>query len=266
MANPKSENVSRIRTFVSVLVGALIFCGSALAQDYGREDRIASQIKEQLVIGDAVTIEALNSRPFLALLSAPKNTNNTGQAILLLHGVGSHPDYGVIGQLRAELSDLGYTTLAIQLPIQGSNATIEDYYPKVFGDAKQRIADSLKWLASKGFSSPILLSHSMGSWMANEYLDEHHGKKQIAAWVCMSLTGSYSWTMRQYSMPILDVYAQNDIKPTLAAIGRRKTALTSDQSKQIMVANTGHDYSGKTKPLADEINLFLMQAVRLKSP
>jgi alpha/beta superfamily hydrolase len=262
MRSPKSQNLSRFGAFFLVLFGAIGINGYVSAQDYGREDRIANQVKEQLVVGDAFSITAPNGKPFLGLYTAPKNTGKTSHAILLLHGVGSHPDFGIIGQLRAELSDLGYATLAIQLPIQGSNATIDDYFPKVFGDAKQRIASSLNWLATKGFESPVLLSHSMGSWMANEYLDEHHAKKQISAWICMSLTGSYSWTMRQYSMPILDVYAQNDIKPTLAAIGRRKTALTTDGSRQLMVADTTHDYSGKAKTLADEINLFLIQAVR----
>jgi drug/metabolite transporter (DMT)-like permease len=33
-------------------------------------------------------------------------------AIVLAHGVGTHPDDGIAGQLRQRLHDLGYTTLA----------------------------------------------------------------------------------------------------------------------------------------------------------
>jgi hypothetical protein len=174
-----------------------------------------------------------------------------------LHSVGSQPDFGIIGQLRASLNDLGYTTLSIQLPVQGKDATIEDYYPKVFGDAKDRIAQSIVWLAAKGFDKPVLLSHTMGSWMANEYLDENFSKNTISAWVCMSLTGNYSWTMRRYTMPIFDVYAQNDIAPAVSSAGRRKTALTTEGSSQYMVVGAQPDYSGHASEISKRIQQFI---------
>jgi pimeloyl-ACP methyl ester carboxylesterase len=226
----------------------------ANAQDYDREARWEEQVVSQLVVGDAVKIRASSGKEFLGLYTAGKNT---AKAIILLHGVGTHPDFGITGQLRSSLNDLGYTTLAIQLPVQHKEAKLEDYYPKVFGDAKNRINQSIAWLAEKGFDRPVLLSHSMGSWMANEYLDEHFAKTNVSAWVCMSLTGNYSWAMRRYTIPILDIYAENDIPPALSSSGRRKSSLTFEGSDQYMVVGAQPDYSGHAASIAKRVQQFL---------
>jgi pimeloyl-ACP methyl ester carboxylesterase len=237
---------------------ALALCFSvaaeSFAQDYGREQRLAEEIVPSLVVGEAVHINASSGKAFLGLYAKGVRPS---KAILLLHSVGSHPDFGVIGQLRAHLVDLGYTTLSIQLPVQSREAKLEDYYPKVFGDAKDRIGRSLQWLKAAGFEKPVLVSHTMGSWMANEYLDERHGKAEVSAWVCMSLTGGYSWTSRAYGFPILDVYAENDIAPTMKSNGRRKLALTQSGSRQFMVRGAEAEYGSKEKLLAEEIQRFL---------
>jgi alpha/beta superfamily hydrolase len=227
---------------------------SANAQDYEREARWEDQVVSQLVVGDAVKIRASSGKEFLGLFTKGQDK---AKAIILLHGVGTHPDFGVTGQLRASLNDLGYTTLAIQLPVQHKEAKLEDYYPKVFSDAKDRIAQSIAWLNTKGFDKPVLLSHSMGSWMANEYLDENFSKNTISAWVCMSLTGGYSWKMRSYTIPILDVYAENDIVPAVSSAGRRKIALLSEGSSQYKVVGAGPDYSGHTTTLSKQIQQFI---------
>jgi pimeloyl-ACP methyl ester carboxylesterase len=243
----------RITTWVMLLCT----CGLsaiAKAQDYAREQRWADEITPSLIVGEPIHITASSGKPFLGLYAKGERPF---KAILLLHSVGTHPDFGVIGQLRSHLFDLGYTTLSIQLPVQGREAKLEDYYPKVFGDAKDRIDKALQWLKAAGFEKPVLLSHTMGSWMANEYLDERHRQGEISAWVCMSLTGSYSWTARTYGFPILDVYAENDIAPTLKSNGRRKLALLQIGSRQFMVAGAEAEYGTKERLLALEIQRFL---------
>jgi triacylglycerol esterase/lipase EstA (alpha/beta hydrolase family) len=251
-----SNNIYRIALNRLLAILTALACQSAFAQDYEREARWEEQVVSQLVVGDAIKIRAASGKEFLGLFTASKEKT---KAVILLHGVGAHPDFGITGQLRVSLNDLGYTTLAIQLPVQGKDAKLDDYYPKVFGDAKDRIAQSIAWLAAKGFDKPLLLSHSMGSWMANEYLDENFSRNTISAWVCMSLTGSYSWTMRRYTMPILDVYAENDIAPAVSSASRRKMALTSEGSSQYRVTGAQPDYSGHATAIAKRVQQFIEQ-------
>jgi surfactin synthase thioesterase subunit len=100
--------------------------------------------------------------------------------------------FGVTGLLRAKLSDIGYTTLAIQMPVQSKDAKVEDYFPPLFPDAADRMAKAADWLRAKGHTNVVLLSHSMGAWMANEYLDKAHASTPYKGWIVMGLTGGYS--------------------------------------------------------------------------
>jgi pimeloyl-ACP methyl ester carboxylesterase len=227
----------------------------AHAQDYAREARYAQEVVSGLVVGDAVTIKAASGREFLAL-HTPGIAGKA--AIVLAHGVGVHPDFGVIGLLRAKLADLGYTTLAIQMPVQSKDAKVEDYYPPVFPDAADRMAKAADWLRAKGHSNVVLLSHSMGAWMANEYLDSAHASTPYKAWIVMGLTGSYSWGMRRYALPVLDIYGEQDIAPVLGAVGRRKWALQgANGSMQVKIDGADHHYTGCESQLAAAVDAFL---------
>jgi alpha/beta superfamily hydrolase len=225
----------------------------AAAQDYEREKRWASEIVPNLVVGDAVQLRLPSGREFLGLHAERKGAP---AAVLLLHGVGVHPDHGVTGVLRVALADLGYSTLSIQLPVQKSDAQLEDYYPAVFPEAVERIRAAVRWLQEQGYARPVLLSHSMGAWMANVYY-EQTPDAPFAAWVCVGLTGGFGG-MRNVRVPVLDVYAENDLAPVLRADWRRRFTLQSiDGSKQVRIAGADHHYTGKEKELAALIRDFL---------
>ena len=238
------------------LTGLLVMA-TAHAQDYDREKRWADEVAPGIVVGDAVRIKAASGRDFLALYT---EAGKAKPAIVLVHGVGVHPDFGVIGILRAKLADLGYTTLAIQMPVQGKDATVDDYFPKVFPDAADRMVKAAEWLKAKGHANIVLLSHSMGAWMANEYLDRAHESTPYRAWIVMGLTGGYSWGMRRYGLPILDVHGEQDIAPVLGAAVRRKFALKeSSGSRQVRIAGADHHYTGRETDLVTSIDAFLRE-------
>ena len=244
--------------FVATCTAAFaLIGGSADAQDYEREKRWAEEITPGVVVGEAVRIKAASGREFLALHAEGKPGM---PAVVLAHGVGVHPDHSIIGTLRASLNDLGYTTTAIQLPVQDKNAQVDDYFPKVFPDAADRMAKAAEWLRGRGHTNVVLLTHSMGAWMANVYFDQAHETTPYRAWVVMGLTGGYSWGMRRYALPIFDVYGEADLTPVLGAAGRRKFALKeANGSRQVMIPGADHFYAGREKELATAIDTFLKE-------
>ena len=255
--NPFSNRV-RIGLSIFIAMCSIVTSQRLHAQDYEREKRWADEVVPGLVVGDAVRIKAASNREFLALFTEPTKPNPVLPAVVLVHGVGVHPDFGVIGILRAKLADLGYATLAVQMPVQGKEATVDDYYPKLFPDAADRIAKAADFLRAKGFANVVLLSHSMGAWMANAYLDQAFETTPYRAWIVMGLTGGYSWPMRRFSIPILDVYGEQDISPVLSAVGRRKFALKeSNGSKQVNIAGADHHYLDRENELVTVIDAFL---------
>ena len=249
------------------LVTFLAAC-AAQAQDYEREKRWAAEVVPAIVVGDAVQIKASSGREFLALYTdgKPGTSATTGAAkpaLVLVHGVGVHPDFGMIGVLRARMADLGYPTLSIQMPVASREASVDDYYPKLFPDAADRMVRAAEWLRAKDHAKLVLVSHSMGAWMANEYLDKQHAQTPYQAWVVMGLTGGYSWTMRRYRFPVLDVYGEKDIEPVLKADSRRKGALDANNgSRQVRIAGADHQYDKREAELAAAIDAFLRDAVK----
>lgn len=251
---------SAMQALLTIACACVLGITAAQAQDYAREKRWADEVLPSLVVGDAVWIKATSGRDFLGLYTRPATpvSASAKPGVVLAHGVGVHPDFGIIGILRAKLADLGYATLALQMPVQSKEASVDDYYPAVFPDAADRLTKAAEWMRAKGHSDVVLVSHSMGAWMANVYFDNAFETTPYKAWVVMGLTGSYSWTMRRFSMPILDVYGESDIAPVLGAVGRRKFALKeSNGSKQVRIAAADHHYLGREKELVTVVDAFL---------
>ena len=239
-----------MRLFAFIL---LFSAFGAAAQDYEREKRWADEVVPNLVVGDAVNLMLPSGREFLGLYTENKTAKN---AVLLVHGIGVHPDHGVIGILRTSLADLGYATLSIQMPVQKSDAATDAYFPALFPEAAARIQAGADWLARKGYARPALLSHSMGSWMSNVYF-ERTPDAPFAAWVCMGRSGAFS-RFGGAMPPVLDIYGEKDLPNVLRADWRRRLTLDGiPGSAQVKVAAADHFYTGREKELAAEITAFL---------
>jgi pimeloyl-ACP methyl ester carboxylesterase len=230
----------------------LLAAFSATAQDYEREQRWAAEVVPNLVVGDAVRLQLSTGREFLGLYVENKTAKN---AILLVHGIGVHPDHSVIGILRTTLADMGYATLSIQMPVQRSDAA-PDEYPVLFPEAAERIQAGADWLAGRGFPRPVLLSHSLGSRMANVYFERTPGAPFVA-WICVGLSGDFG-RLGNVRVPVLDLYGEKDLLSVLRAGWRRRLKLdTIPGSAQVVIGGADHFYVGSEAQLAATIRQFL---------
>ncbi len=218
------------------------------APDYDREARWRAEIVPTVVVGDPVDI-MVGKQKVLGLLT---EANKQLPAIVLIHGVGVHPDHGVIGQLRTLLADAGYTTLSVQMPVLSKEVSQATEYEKVFPFAHERITAAAAFLAERGYRRHILLSHSMGSWMSNEYfrVTPKTANFSFSHWICLGLTGKLGST-GEHRMPILDVQAEHDLPAVLKGRWLRQLSLNFHPgSKQIQIGNADHFYTGQEKALA----------------
>lgn len=246
----------------ALAVALCVAAAGAAAQqgDYAREQRWADEVVPQLVVGDAVRIDALG-RQFLALHTVGAGT--PGQvaarpALLLIHGVGVHPDHGIIGALRARLADAGYTTLSIQMPVLGREVTDGNAYARTFDESTARIEAARGWLRERGARDVVMVSHSMGSWMGNVYF-ERTPAAPFAAWVCMGITGRIG-PMADNRLPILDVRGEQDlpiVRRWYTVLARRATLAMHPGSAQIEIAGADHAYAGREGALAAAIVDFV---------
>ena len=136
----------RIALFALVaLAGAST--AAAPAADYAREERWAQEIVPSLVVGDAVYLATPARARVLAILAEPPGA--AGGGIVVVHGLGVHPDWGLIGGLRTGLAEAGFVTLSVQMPVLAANATRDDYAPAL-PEAAERIAVAVDYLRAKG--------------------------------------------------------------------------------------------------------------------
>lgn len=245
-----------MRIVLAAILAAVGSIAGAHAQDFEREARWRAEVVPGLVIGAAVDIPGPGGRPFLGVLTEPASDDRKATTLLVIvHGIGVHPDHGVVGKLRMDLADKGYATLSIQMPVLASDAPPEHYEP-LFGNATERIANALAWARGKGYSDLVLVSHSLGSRMTNAYFDRM-GAAGVRAWVALGLGGPYS---AKFSLappvPVLDVYGERDLEPVVKGAAARSKVATASGARQQAIAGADHFYSGREAELVTLIAGF----------
>ena len=81
----------------------------------------------------AVQLELKSGRKFLAIYTPnPK----AAAGVIVVHGLGLHPDWGLNGHLRTQLADQGYATLSVQMPVLAADAKAEQYPPLFPGSGR----------------------------------------------------------------------------------------------------------------------------------
>ena len=105
---------------LAVVFAFLASASAAADADTAREKRWADEIVPQLVVGDAVWLATPRHPRFLALFAEPSTP--TRNAVIVVHGLGVHPDWNLIGVLRSDLVDHGFATLSVQMPVLAADA------------------------------------------------------------------------------------------------------------------------------------------------
>lgn len=229
---------------------SLTAVASAGASDYAREKNWADQVVPGLVVGDAVYLQTPRGHHKFLTLFTPAADKQ--KAAIVVHGMGIHPDWGMVGTLRTELADRGITTLSIQMPIMAADAQ-SDVYPPTFPEAAERIGEAVAFLVAKGYTQLAIVSHSMGSRMSQVYMA---GKPDpaVKAWASLGISqGAY----KVGNQPVLDLYGENDLPTVLNVAGERKQSLKANGSKQQVIARADHFYTGREADMVAAVADFL---------
>lgn len=234
---------------LAAMLGASALAAAGMA-DYAREKKWAEEVVPGLVVGDPVYLQTPRGHhKFLTLFTPAADTD---KAAIVVHGLGIHPDWGMVGTLRTELADRGFTTLSIQMPILAADARGEAY-PPTFPEAAERIGEAVEFLKAKGYKKLAIVSHSMGSRMSLAYLS---GKPDpaVRSWASLGISvGDYA----ALKMPVLDLYGDNDLPPVLANAGKRKQSFGAAGSRQVMIGRADHFFTGREGEMVEAVADFL---------
>ena len=218
--------------------------------DYAREKKWADEITPGIVVGDPIYLEQANQHKFLGIYTEAAGAK---MGVVVVHGLGIHPDWGMIGTLRQQLADQGYTTLSIQMPILAVDAKGEDY-PPTFPEAAQRLQLAVDYLHKKGFNKVAIVSHSMGSRMSLFYMAKN--PPGVTAWAALGLASAD--TYKGIKVPILDLYGAKDLPLVLSGAKKRLASLKGNPaSKQVVIADADHFYANHEDAMLKAVKDFL---------
>ena len=224
---------------------------AALAADYAREERWAQEIVPALVVGDPIYLATAQRAKVFAILTQPTGAAKAG--VIIVHGLGVHPDWGLIGGVRTGLADAGYITLAVQMPVLAAGATRDDYR-ETLPEAGDRIAAAIVHLRGMGITRIAIVSHSMGATMVNAYL-ARPDPLPIAAWAPVGMFGGFAVPPKE---PVLDVIAERELDLVADSAPARARTLPKDScSTQVTILGTDHYFDNRQKELVAAIAAFL---------
>jgi len=227
----------------------------ALAQvepNYAKEKRWASQVEESLMDGDVVWLNA-DKHQFMSLYTASET--DTKRATLIVHGLGAHPNWEqIIKPLRIALSEKGWHTLSIQMPVLANDKEADEYID-LLPEADNRIKAGIAYLQQQGLNTDMIVSHSLGSVMSAHYLDSHpYPVKYFVAVGMPDLAVKYLHKIR---IPVLDLYGKDDIEPVLNSVNQRAKVSKNNKHYTQKKVNADHFFNDKDELLIDSVNQWL---------
>jgi len=243
-----------MRYRIIAILAAVFSTAPAMAQpaiDDARETRWAQEIIPSIVVGDVVWLATPARAKVLAILTEPAGAPKGG--VIVIHGLGVHPDFGMIGGVRVNLADAGFATLSVQMPVLAAGATRDDYAVTLRA-AAERIGAAIAFLRAKRIDKIAIVSHSMGATMASAFL-AGPGAASVDAWVPVGMLVEFAAAPKE---PVLDIIAESDLPEVVAAAPLRAKRLPRDAcSRALTIAGTDHYFESRQKELAAAIAAFL---------
>ncbi len=249
------------------LVIFLFFLQSASASNIEREKRMAEEIVDVILDGDAVFLKT-NNHEFLSIYTEAEDAKGV---VIILHGRGFHPDWqDAINPLRVGLAESGWNTLSVQMPVLEKQARYYDYVP-VFSEALPRIDAAIKYarsMVNKQDNKVVLIAHSCGAHMAMAWVEANvDASLKIDAYIGMGMGATdYGQPMEKpfpldkLTVPVLDVYADGDY-PAVLKMAPQRLAMIKDagnkKSKQLIVTDSDHYYEDRGEELTQLISQWL---------
>ncbi|MCS3902113.1 pimeloyl-ACP methyl ester carboxylesterase [Methylohalomonas lacus] len=216
-----------------------------------REQQLAERLAAQTGSGEQVWLTA-GDEPFLALHNAVLGALPR-RAVLLVHNMGGHADWPeVIAPLRRGLTELGWSTLSLQMPLLAAGALADDY-GRTLPAAGRRIDSGIDYLRDQGYGQVVLLGYGFGASQALAYLAENDTADGlilvgILAREFLQPAPDLPELLGRLDQPVLDVYGRNDFPEVIERAQARRRAATGAYSQRA-VAGADHYFTGREQRL-----------------
>ena len=232
------------------------------ASDIAREKRLAGQVVDSIIDGEAVFLKS-GEHEFLSIYT---EADEPGGAVIIMHGRGFHPNWAdVVYPLRVGLVDQGWNTLSLQMPVLGKEAKFYDYL-EIMDEALPRIEAGIDYLKQQGNEKIILIAHSCSVHMTMAWVDAGR-MRDIDAFVGIGMGAvDYKQPMKRpfplekFIVPVLDVYGEEEYPAVIRGAPERLAAMQkagNPKSKQLTVPGANHYFTDEGDALLEVVGPWL---------
>ena len=234
--------------------------------DFEREERIINEIEDSVMDGDVEYLSLAEDEEVFSIYTESELDETKG-GVIVIHSRGHHANWSsVIKPVRVELTERGWSTLSVQMPVLDKNAKYYDYVP-IFPYAHQRISAAIDFFKEQDINNIVIVAHGCGAHMSMSYIDKY-GNSDISAYVGigMGATDYKQKIIRQFplakmDMPILDIFGEKDYPGVVRLAKQRKPLLNrgNNRNLQLLVENADHYYQERdtVKLLVEKIGNWL---------
>ncbi|MEX2353896.1 MAG: DUF3530 family protein, partial [Gammaproteobacteria bacterium] len=237
------------------------------------EDQLVFHLVETYAKGEVVWLGA-DGNPFLGLLRQA-HEGGAGRVAIILHSMGGHADWPeIIAPLRTGLPTEGWATLSIQLPVLSPRDPIARY-GETLDQSETRIRSAVRYLRERGYSDLVLIGYSFGATSAVNYLAKNNADIRAFAGISMQrhafLSPTYNLIeeLEKVTVPILDVYADQDFSEVVVSADVRRLAANKNGHKayhQLVIEDADHYFSGQQDTLLAQVAKWLGSIVPDEMP
>ena len=265
--------MARVDILMVVFTLVFLLSGQLVAEDIkelSREQQIAEKLTMTADVDEIISLKAPGGR-FIGLYKRARvSETETGEingVVILLHGMGAHPDWpDVISPLRTRLTEIGWSTLSIQMPILSPEEPLAEY-SKTLRLANNRIQATVDYLHDWEIEPIVLLGYSFGAAQAANFLASNN-PENIQAFISVSMLAQKFFKPKVdvykfiggINVPVLDIYGEEDLEDVRRGIDDRRLAANKNGNtgfQQIELQSSGHHYLGFEDILVEQIQIWL---------
>lgn len=245
-----------------VLIMLSVVLASAIqASDFEKEQRWRAQVADSIMDGDEVDI-AVDGRDVFGIYTAAAEESENG--MIVVHGTGVHPNWDqVVQPVRVGMTEYGWNTLSIQMPILPNEAEYADYV-SLYPEVSPRLKAAEQFLLDQGMNKIVVVAHSQGATMSSYYLSRHP-ESTVSEFVAIGMGATQkdshlnsAIALKTIHIPVLDLYGSEDLPGVLATIADRKQgAAHNPEYVQKEVAGANHFFDGMNDELITVIQEWL---------
>jgi len=246
---------------IALLVIGCLLAGTLQASDLEKEQRWRDQVADSIMDGDEVSIDVDGHDVFGIYTEAADESTN---GMIVVHGTGIHPNWDqVVQPVRVRMTEYGWNTLSIQMPILHNEAEYKDYVP-LYPEVPPRLKAAEQFLLDQGMKKIVIVAHSQGATMSSYYLSRHPESK-VSEFVAIGMGATQkdshlnsALALKKINIPVLDLYGSKDLPGVMDTIGNRKQGASHNPDyRQVEIAGANHFFDGMNDELITAIKGWL---------